>query len=65
MSSAWLGDGGPGHVGFEERRESLGVGENKHATIVSGGGDRDRATSSAWLGDGGPAMVALKREREI
>ena len=31
---------------------------------MSGGGNRDRATSSAWLGDGGPTMVALKRERE-
>ena len=64
MSPAWLGDNGSGHGGFEEGKESLGVGENKQATIVSGGGNRDRATSSAWLGDGGPTMVALKRERE-
>ena len=64
MSPAWLGDNGSGHGGFEEGKESLGVGENKQATIVSGGGNRDRATSSAWLGDGGPTMVTLKRERE-
>ena len=35
MTSTWLDDGGSSHGGFEERRESFGVGENKQATIVS------------------------------
>ena len=42
-------DGGSSHGGFEEKRDSLGVGEDKQATTVSGGGDRESNESGlAW-----------------
>ena len=48
----WLSDGGSSHGGFEEKRDNLGVGENKQAneaTTVSGGGDRESNESGlAW-----------------